>query len=327
MKNFTVAFLLFALISTGYGQNTYNAIFFAEEGEKFWVILNGVRQNENPETNVQVTGLTFPNYKAKIIFEDKSLGQIDKNLLMPEASSEITYRIKRNRKDELVLRYYSQVALPPQPKQQPNQQVVVYSSTQQYPADPWAGQTTTTTTTTTQTSSGTSENVNMNVNVGGLGMGVNINVNDPGTGQSSTSTTTTTTTSSTMSTTTHQQSPAQPAGSPASANHYKMPGYSGPVGCSWPMNDNDFSSAKKSIDSKSFEDSKLTVAKQICNSNCLTSSQVRDIMMLFSFEDSKLDFAKHAYGYTFDIGNYYKVNDAFDFESSIEELNEYIERR
>jgi hypothetical protein len=47
-------------------------------------------------------------------------------------------------------------------------------------------------------------------------------------------------------------------------------------------------------------------------------------MMLFSFEGTRLDFAKFAYGRTYDIGNYYMVNDAFTFETSIDELNDYI---
>ena len=47
-------------------------------------------------------------------------------------------------------------------------------------------------------------------------------------------------------------------------------------------------------------------------------------MLLFTFEDTRLDLAKYAYGHTFDIGNYYKLNDAFTFESSIDELNKYI---
>ncbi|MBK9515283.1 MAG: DUF4476 domain-containing protein, partial [Flavobacteriales bacterium] len=47
----------------------------------------------------------------------------------------------------------------------------------------------------------------------------------------------------------------------------------------------------------------------------------------FSFEDSKLDFAKYAYDRTYDIGNYFKVNDAFTFESSMDELNEFIQAR
>ncbi len=66
------------------------------------------------------------------------------------------------------------------------------------------------------------------------------------------------------------------------------------------------------------------MAKQICDSKCLKSRQVRDIMKLFSFEQTRLDFAKYAYKNVMDKENYYQVNDAFQFENSIEELNESI---
>ncbi len=91
------------------------------------------------------------------------------------------------------------------------------------------------------------------------------------------------------------------------------------------MSKSDFESAKSSIKAKSFEDSKLTMAKQILGSNCLLSSQVKEVMLEFSFEETRLNLAKLAWGKTFDPGNYYKLNDAFTFESSIDELNKYIE--
>jgi hypothetical protein len=47
-------------------------------------------------------------------------------------------------------------------------------------------------------------------------------------------------------------------------------------------------------------------------------------MKLFDFEATKLTYAKFAYNHTYDIGNYYKVNDAFDFESSVDDLNKSI---
>ena len=50
-------------------------------------------------------------------------------------------------------------------------------------------------------------------------------------------------------------------------------------------------------------------------------------MQSFDFESTKLEYAKFAYDFTYDKGNYFKVNDAFDFESSIEELDEYIHGR
>ena len=114
-----------------------------------------------------------------------------------------------------------------------------------------------------------------------------------------------------------------PAPAPAPAQSY-VEGYNGPIGCPMPMAHSDYESAKSTIDGKSFESDKLTIAKQIASSNCLTSQQVKGIMGLFSFEDSKLDFAKFAYSHTYDKGNYYKVNDAFQFSSSTDALNQYI---
>lgn len=147
---------------------------------------------------------------------------------------------------------------------------------------------------------------------------MDVNINDPYMNGSSTSTTTYSTTTTT--TTTGGMTTG------TSTTDYYMSGYNGPRRMQWIHNGRnvDFASAKTSISSKSFEDSKLTTAKQVANSNCLTADQVKQIMKLFSFEDSRLDFAKYAYTHTFDVGNYFKVNDAFQFESSIDELNDAI---
>jgi len=48
-------------------------------------------------------------------------------------------------------------------------------------------------------------------------------------------------------------------------------------------------------------------------------------MKSFEFEDTKLEYAKYAYTLCFNPENYWKVNEAFTFESNIDELNEYIE--
>jgi hypothetical protein len=160
---------------------------------------------------------------------------------------------------------------------------------------------------TSTTTSSTTVKPAASSNSKGTNVSMNVNINS---GMSSASTTTTQTTTSTS--------------SPSTPSHYIMPGYNGPIGCPWPMSDADFKGVKESIASKSFEDSKLTMAKQVLNSNCLFSSQVKEIMLLFSFEDTRLELAKAGYGHTYDIGNYYKVNDAFTFESSIDDLNAYI---
>lgn len=320
MKTFILSTLFMLATAMSVFAQGYNLIFFTPEGEGFYVIINGVRQNDQPQTNVMVKGVNAAMFKVKIIFEDKSLGEIDKNLPMPEEPSEITYQIKKGKSGEYVLRFYGAVPLSQAPPPPADRNVIVYTTT---PTTASTTVTQTTTTTTGTAPAGENVNVNMGVNVPGVNMGVNVNVQDNTNANYQQNTTVTQTTTTTGTTTTGTA--VRPA--PTDNDHYVMPGYNGPVGCSWPMSDADFASAKQSISSKNFEDSKLTMAKQIFNTNCMTSAQVKEVMMLFTYEDSKLDFAKYAYGHTFDLGNYYKVNDAFTYETSIDELNEYIQGR
>jgi hypothetical protein len=112
---------------------------------------------------------------------------------------------------------------------------------------------------------------------------------------------------------------------PAQASHYVMPGYDGAIGCSWPMQSKDYSNAQNSIKKASFEEDKLKIAKQVAKSNCFTTEQVKGILKLLTFEESKLDFAKFAYSRTYDIGNYFSVNDVFTFSASKDELNEFLD--
>jgi len=135
-----------------------------------------------------------------------------------------------------------------------------------------------------------------------------------------TSSSTITTSSSTHSSTLSNVGPA----ATLPPDHYVMPGYHGPIGCPYPITDLDFADVKRSIASKSFEDSKLTVAREVTSANCLFAYEVKEIMLLFDFESTRLEYAKFAYQFTYDRGNYYKVNDAFTFESSIDELREFI---
>ena len=295
-----------------------NVILFTEDGEKFTVILNGARQNDTPETQVKVTGLNANSYKLKVIFEDPANGTMDKNLFFNEGM-ETAFNIKRNKKGEWVLRPISETPVAQAPPAPANQTVVVYNPT---PAP--VSQQTTTVTTTTTTSGGAAPasgvGINMGIQVNEETGSVNMNMSGFEHGTTTTSSSMTTTTSTTVTS----------SGAPVPTNTpppVYLPGYTGPVGCPMPMTPGEFQNVKSSIASKTFEDSKNTIARQVIGSNCLLTSQVKEIMMLFTFEDTKLDLAKYAYGYTYDIGNYYQLNDAFDFESSIDELNSYIQSR
>ena len=339
----TMLFLLLA-VAGAFAQNN-NIVVFSENGERFTLILNGIRQNAKPETNVKVTGLNAPNYKAKIIFESKSIFDLDQSIYLQYggestgSNMEYTYSIV-NKKGKYKLRPVSASAINVTAPPAANQTVVVYTTTDAVlpvatttttvgtgttnsgtvttnVGGQTTGGTVTTTTTTTGTGTTTGENVSFGMNVNGMGVNMNVNIND-GTGVTGTNATTTTTSTTYSSTVTTSGTGTTTTASPTTTATTTS-------GCVNGMNASEFTSAKSSITSKSFEDSKMTMAKQVIKNNCLTTSQVKEIMQLFSFEETKLDLAKYAYNRTVDPNNYYKLNDAFTFETTIEELDKYIE--
>lgn len=85
----------------------------------------------------------------------------------------------------------------------------------------------------------------------------------------------------------------------------------------------DFDALKNSIRSKSFDDTRLAVAKQGIRQG-ITSAQVKELVELMTFESTKLDLAKYAYGYVADKNNYHVVSNAFTFESSTTELAQFV---
>lgn len=90
------------------------------------------------------------------------------------------------------------------------------------------------------------------------------------------------------------------------------------------MNNIDFTQAKENLRREWFENSRLTAAKQIIDQNYFTSQQVKEMVLLFTFENNRLDIAKYAYGKTIDKGNYFMINEAFTFNNNKEALKEYI---
>lgn len=315
MKNLFTFLLICLLAQTVAFAQTANAVLFTENGERFTVILNGVRQNQRPETNVKLTGLTAENYKMRIIFEDKRLGVMD-NTLYVYYGDEITYAI-RKKKSKYVLRFVSQSNIGGGTANANNYNNNgggnSYNNNGGYnnnnganggynnggynptptPPRPNGGSTTTTT-----TNGGVA--VNGQISVGGVTIG----------GQVNTGNSTTTTTNGNTGVV-----PPPP---------YVLPGYTGVYGCPYPMQPDAFQAAKNSIAKQPFDDNKLMIAKQVITSNCLLTSQVKELAKMFTFEDRKLEFAKFAYGYTLDINNYFVINDVFTFPSSVEDLNDYI---
>lgn len=97
-----------------------------------------------------------------------------------------------------------------------------------------------------------------------------------------------------------------------------------PINSAFPMNPNSFSQVLSQIRGQNFESTRLTLARQILGSNWFTSEQIRSMMTQMTFEDSKVEVARLGYNRVVDPQNYFQVNSAFTFSSSVEELNRYL---
>lgn len=89
----------------------------------------------------------------------------------------------------------------------------------------------------------------------------------------------------------------------------------------------DFNQLKQTMNNASFESTRMLIFKQVLSYSYFTTSQVRELMSMFWFEDTKLDVAKLAFPKTIDQNNYYLVYNEFSFSSSVDDLGNYIAMR
>lgn len=313
MKKKTGLFLLFIVFAiNGLLAQSSQLTIFHQNGERFWVIIDGIKQTPEPQASVFLPDIKQDFLRVKIIFENEKIKDIDKNVQTKDYDGNFTHSkyIIRPEKNKTVMRLHSFEVITPQTQvvTQPveTQPVTIPSHTvKENPS------TETMRIGTQVIDPETGKPIEMDVKI----TVPTTEIDEPG--------------FSTQTQVTHREShrskqPERTITQTETPKTYQMPGYNGKIGCPWPMSEQDFTDAKRSISSKTFEDTKLTVAKQITSSNCLLCTQVKEIMGLFTFEDSKLQFAKYAYDYVYDLNNYYKLNDAFTFSSSVDELDTYV---
>lgn len=325
----SIAIALFAGMS--FGQSA-NGVFFSEFGENFILFFNGQQQNQDAATNVRVEDIKVDFAQIRVQFPDMPSEGFNANVGF-EIGQETTYIIKKNRKGKYVARLHSSVDIntvvpepvvvaprpgtpAPEPRPEPAARPQPEEQTK----------TTITTTTTTRQPERERERERIGVNMQVPGGGVNISIDGMDMDMEITEQTTITTTTTTTSSGGTRPAP-EPVREEPVVRRPAVPGYNGPLGCDWPVEKSSIDQMKRSISGQSFEDSKMKIAKQATRGKCMTAAQVKEVMGLFTFEDSKLEYAKFAYDFTYDVANYYIVNDAFTFSSSVDELNSHIEGR
>ena len=105
---------------------------------------------------------------------------------------------------------------------------------------------------------------------------------------------------------------------------YVIQMYNGAYGCSWPVGPLVFEAAKESIRGTESSKRQLEEAKKFVSTQCLLTTQISELLMLFSSDDQKADLAKDCYGHTYDIDDFENVYKTFSSKKKVKELEEYV---
>jgi len=102
---------------------------------------------------------------------------------------------------------------------------------------------------------------------------------------------------------------------------------SGSVQCK--VSDNDYQQILRTVRNEKFNTNKLSTAKHLIQSNkkCFNAKQIKGIIDLFDYENSRLEIAKYGYKFVSDQSNYYvTVSNALAFESNRQRLLDFIQK-
>lgn len=95
------------------------------------------------------------------------------------------------------------------------------------------------------------------------------------------------------------------------------------------VSDKDYQEIKKVLKAQGFNNTRVNLCKQILtDKKCFTAFQIKEIVALFDFEDSRLDLAKYSYDYCIDKNNFIvKVGQSLEFSTSQDDLFKYVQTK
>ena len=217
---------------------------FSENGERFFLMLNGIKQNSVPQSRIRIEDLPKVVNDIQIIFDDNRTPAISKTVTFMDPveghAVNLVMKLVRDRSGYARLAFHRLNTLEREYRGEQGEYIMHYGR----------------------------DNAPVQVNV-----------------------------------------PPPPPPPPA-----------GPM----PMDSKTFSDAKRAIAGTAWDDTRLSTAKTILNSNYVTTQQVIEICRIFSWDENKLEFAKYAFKKTVDNNNYFKVNAVFSWDDSKTALNNYV---
>jgi len=320
-RNLLSILLLFIIsVSNAFSQGVINdLVVFCNDGQKFVLIMNGQKYNETPSTNVKVTGLVLKKYEVRVIFDSRKIKDLNTTLTFFNTGKECVFGLNRHGK-KYSMDYISSTDIPgfanPMSTNTTNTTTSTQvntnnNSTSNSTYHPTYTNTTNTNTGTYSTNSTSNSNSSgINVHAGAINIGLNENGKiNIGTKEGNVNV-----------------NAKNPSGSvtvgqgPNSVTLNKA----AKVGCNGPMNTLQFEGIKGKISSQTSESSKLIAAKSLLESNCYTTTQVKEVMKMFTDDSTKLDYAKNAYLHTNDLNNYKELKEEFKKEENKDEFLKYV---
>jgi len=128
-RNLLFVFAFFAMQTNIKAQIVNNLVIFSNEGQPFTLILDGLKENQTPQTNVRVVGLDLKAYQVKVIYENPKLKDANTTITFFRTGKECVFGLNKKGKKKHTIEYVSEKEidgfLPPQ-----NQQTTDNTSTQ-----------------------------------------------------------------------------------------------------------------------------------------------------------------------------------------------------
>ena len=113
-----------------------------------------------------------------------------------------------------------------------------------------------------------------------------------------------------------QPAPAQGGSDPSASIHLNLPPH---------ISDDDFARLKSTITGTQYETKKLDTLKLLVANDQFSTTQVSELMSLFSFESNKLEVVKLLYDKTVDKPNYSQLEINFNFDSSKADFRKFMD--
>ena len=298
MRNFISTAILCLLVLAGIAQNN-DFVFYTDNGDKFTLYLNNVKQNATAATNVKAENISGKSISVRVVFERSGVPTFSRTMSVSSNDKEIKVQLVKGRENVYTMKTVSTTDRNHSSSNNNSTTVVKGSNGSNETKDNGHG--------------GNGGHGNNNGghgnNNGGYGNNGHGNGGHGNGGYGNNN---------------HGNGGYGNGG--YGNNGYWNNGY-GPTDnprCHFPMQQNDFNSLRSQVRARYFDSSRMTVAKQACRYNCMTSDQIRDLCKEFAYESNRLDFAKYAFEYCYDRYRYYIVGQAFTYSSSVDQLNRYI---